>query len=332
MPCEIEDPFGRAIRYLRISVTDRCNLRCVYCMPEHSVPYEAPERLMRVDEIVRLVRLLTQHGLAKVRVTGGEPLVRGADVVELIGQLSAMPMLMDIGLTTNGVLLDRYAFPLRSAGLSRINISLDSLRPERYAQIARRDKFVQTMAGLRAAQDVGFAPIKLNVVLMKGFNDDEVVDFANLTLEHGYHVRFLEYMPIGQVTAFEWRARFVSNDCVLDCLHDKFDMEPVAVDSSSTSRRLKIRGAVGCIEVISPISHRFCQGCNRLRLTANGALAPCLSDNYEYDILGPMRAGASDDDLIAHVREAVSHKPQQSDFEGRAQRGGSLRIMAQIGG
>ncbi|MDR3709374.1 MAG: GTP 3',8-cyclase MoaA [Capsulimonadaceae bacterium] len=332
MACDIQDPFGRAIRYLRVSVTDRCNLRCVYCMPEHGVPYEAPDKLLSVDEIARIVLLLSRHGLAKVRVTGGEPLVRSAEVIDLIGRISAIPQIADIGLTTNGILLERHARALRAAGLKRINISLDTLRRERYARIARMDRFDETIAGLHAAEAAGFSPIKLNMVLMKGINDDEIADFARLTLDHAYHVRFLEYMPIGQVTPHEWRARYLSNDCVLDRLNGEFAMEPIEVDASSTSRRLRIEGASGYVEVISPISHRFCAGCNRLRLTANGALAPCLSDNYEYDLRGPLRAGASDDELLGHIRAAVSHKPVQSDFEGRVNRGGSLRIMAQIGG
>jgi cyclic pyranopterin phosphate synthase len=301
-------------------------------MPEHGLPYEQREEILTVDEIMRLVTLLAQHGLHKVRITGGEPLVRGAEVVDLVARLANTPQINDIGLTTNAVLLDRYAADLYAAGLRRINISMDTLRPERFASIARFDKFDETQAGLAAAKAAGFAPIKLNVVVMKGVNDDEINDFARMTVDYPFHVRFLEYMPIGQVSPHEWRAKYVSNECLIDQLHDSFTFAALDTAASSTAKRFQIEGALGYIEVVSPISHKFCAGCNRLRLTANGALVPCLSDNYEYDIKAPLRASESDEQILAHVRAALSHKPEQSDFEGRVIRGGSLRIMAQIGG
>lgn len=332
MASAISDRFGRAIQYLRISLTDRCNLRCVYCMPEHGVPYEDADQVLSTAEILRLVHLLSAHGLSKVRITGGEPLVRGDEAVELIEHISRIPPIADIGLTTNGVLLTRYASRLRAAGLGRINISVDTLRPDRFVKIARFDKFEEVQAGLASAVDAGFAPIKLNMVVMRDVNDDEVCDLAELTRDHPFHVRYLEYMPIGQVTRWEWRSKFVGNDEVIERLGERYELEPIAMPCSSTARRYRVPGYAGFVEVISPISHRFCEGCNRLRLTANGCLAPCLSDNYEYDLRPVLRAGASDDELLACVREAVAHKPRQSDFEGRAERGGSIRIMAQIGG
>ena len=325
------DPFGRAVQYLRISVTDRCNLRCTYCMPEGGVPYEDREHVLSFEEILRLVTLLSQYGLQKVRLTGGEPLVRKG-LPDLVREIAAIPAIKDLGLTTNAVLLPRYAQELWDAGLRRINISLDTLKPDRFAQIARFDKYDEATAGLAAAEEVGFSPIKLNMVVMRGVNDDELTEMAALTLDHAYDVRFLEYMPIGQVTPWQWKAQYVSNEEVLDALRTRFDLIPIETAESSTSRVFQIPGARGRVGVINPISHKFCAGCNRLRLTANGALVPCLSDNYEYDLKTPLRAGASDEELIAHVQAALAHKPQQSDFEGRVQRGGSLRIMAQIGG
>ncbi len=325
------DPFGRAVEYLRISVTDRCNLRCTYCMPEEGVPYEERDAVLTYEEILRLVHLLARHGLRKVRLTGGEPLVR-RDLPTLVREIAAVPAITDLGLTTNGVLLARHAPDLWDAGLRRINISLDTLRPDRFAQIARFAKFDDATAGLAAAEAVGFSPIKLNMVVMRGVNDDELADMAALTLDHAYDVRFLEYMPIGQVTPWQWKAQYVSNDEVLETLRARFELVPLETAETSTSRVFQIPGARGRVGVINPISHKFCAGCNRLRLTANGALVPCLSDNYEYDLKTPLRAGASDDELIQHVKNALAHKPQQSDFEGRAERGGSLRIMAQIGG
>jgi len=326
------DPFGRAVQYLRISVTDRCNLRCTYCMPEGGLPYENLDNVLSDDEIMRLVSLLAGYGLHKVRITGGEPLVRRG-VVSLVERIAALPAITDLGLTTNAVLLERDAQGLWDAGLRRLNISLDTLKPERFAKIARFAKFEQTQAGLDAATRIGFSPIKLNMVVMRGVNDDEIADLAALTLEHPYEVRFLEYMPIGQVTPWQWKAQYVSNDEVLDALRERYDMVPIETAAgSSTSRLFQIPGAKGRIGVINPISHKFCAGCNRLRLTANGALVPCLADNYEYDLMTPLRSGATDAELVEHVKAALAHKPQQSDFEGRAARGGSLRIMAQIGG
>ena len=328
----LSDRFGRRVSYLRISLTDRCNLRCVYCMPEHGVPYEDREDLLTLDEIMRVVRLLSQHGLTKVRLTGGEPLVRGADVVELVRRISEIPVISDLGLTTNAVLLSPLVKSLKEAGLRRINISLDTLRRDRFLKIARMDKFDIAVEGLKAAESAGLDPLKLNMVMMRGINDDEILDFAALTMSKNYHVRFLEYMPIGQVTPYEWKAKYIGNDEVIARLSSKFKLESVETALSSTASVYKIDGAVGTIGVISPISHKFCDGCNRLRLTANGFLVPCLSDNYEYDLRQYLRSGKSDEEILRHVGIALSNKPEHSDFEGRVQKGGSLRIMAQIGG
>ena len=328
----LQDPFGRAVEYLRISVTDRCNLRCVYCLPEGGLPYESKQQILSVEEIMRLVRLLAQHGLKKVRITGGEPLVRGREVVRLIEECAAVSQITDIGLTTNAVLLADLAEDLFTAGLRRINISLDTLHPDRFAKIARFDKFEQTARGLDAARRVGFDPIKLNMVVMRGVNDDEVAEFAALTQTISYQVRFLEYMPIGQVSKWEWNEKYVSNDEVLERVRERFSLIPVETSVSSTSRVFRIPGAAGTVGVVSPMSHKFCDGCNRLRLTANGHLVPCLSDNFEYDLKTPLRGGATDDEVLGHVASALAQKPKQSDFEGRVARGGSLRAMAQIGG
>ena len=328
----LTDKFGRRVSYLRISLTDRCNLRCVYCMPEHGVPYEQREDLLTLDEIMRLVNLLAANGLTKVRLTGGEPLVRGGDVVELVRRLSSLDAITDLGLTTNAVLLAPLASELRDAGLTRINISLDTLKRERFAQIARMDKFDATVAGLAAAVKAGFDPIKLNMVVMRGVNDDEIMDFAALTLSNNYHVRFLEYMPIGQVSPYEWRAKYIGNDEIMQKIESKYKVSSIDAPKSSTAQVYRLENGIGTLGVVSPISHKFCENCNRLRLTANGALVPCLSDNFEYDLRAPIRNGETDEQLLQHVDIALSKKPEHSDFEGRVERGGSLRIMAQIGG
>jgi cyclic pyranopterin phosphate synthase len=326
------DNFGRRIEYLRISLTDRCNLRCVYCMPEEGVPYEDPAGVLSYDEIARVVRVLAGAGLKKVRLTGGEPLVR-RDVPDLAGTLVRTPGIREVTLTTNGILFSRDAEALLSAGVRRVNISMDTLRADTFREIARRPDFDRAWGGVETALRLGFDPVKLNCVVMAGINDDEVVEMARLTLSRPLSVRFLEYMPIGMVTPPQWRARYVSNEAVLDRIREHFpDVTPLDDDAASTSRNFRLPGALGTVGVINPISHRFCEGCNRLRLTADGRLVPCLSDNYEYDLRTPLRAGCSDAQILDHVKAALAHKPEQSDFEGRLGRGGSLRIMAQIGG
>jgi GTP 3',8-cyclase len=328
----VTDNFGRRIEYLRISLTDRCNLRCVYCMPEEGVPYEDPAGVLTFDEIERVVRVLAGAGLQKVRLTGGEPLVR-KNVPELAARLNTVPGIREVTLTTNGILFPREATKLWAAGIRRVNLSMDTLKPERFEKIARRPEFVRAWDGVESAIEQGFSPIKINCVVMRGFNDDEIADFARLTLERPLSVRFLEYMPIGIVTPPQWRARYMSNEEVLTVLREHFPtLETLSDEGASTSRNFRIPGARGTVGLINPISHRFCDGCNRLRLTANGSLVPCLSDNYEYDLRTPLRAGCTDTEILEHTRAALAHKPQKSDFEGRLGRGGSLRIMAQIGG
>lgn len=326
------DGFGRPIEYLRISLTDRCNLRCVYCMPEEGVPYEAPDELLTFDELERVVRVLATAGLKKVRLTGGEPLVR-KNVPELAEKLVRTPGIREVTLTTNGILFAREAQALWNAGIRRVNLSMDTLRPERFVTLARRPEFDRAWEGIEAALSHGFDPIKLNCVVMRGLNDDEILDMARLTLERPLSVRFLEYMPIGQVGPAEWRARYVSNEEVIQKLIHRWpELVPLDDAPESTSRNFRLPGALGTVGVIDPISHKFCEGCNRLRLSGNGKLIPCLSDNYEYDLRGPLRAGCTDAEILKHVALALSHKPVQSDFEGRLNNGGSTRIMAQIGG
>jgi cyclic pyranopterin phosphate synthase len=301
-------------------------------MPEEGVPYEDPTGVLQWDEVERVVRVLATAGLRKVRLTGGEPLVR-KNVPELVARLNAVPGIQEVTLTTNGILLSRDASALWAAGIRRVNISMDTLMPERFLQIARRPEFERAWLGLETALAIGFAPIKLNCVVMRGVNDDEITDFARLTLERPLSVRFLEYMPIGMVSPPEWRARYISNEEAVVILQASFpDIEALDDAPSSTSRNFRIPGAMGTVGFINPISHRFCEGCNRLRLSANGKLIPCLSDNYEYDLLTPLREGCTDAEILEHTRIALTHKPIQSDFEGRLHRGGSLRTMSQIGG
>ena len=332
LPLALSDSFGRRIEYLRISLTDRCNLRCVYCMPKEGVPYENLDNVLSFEEIERVVRALASVGLKKVRLTGGEPLVR-KNVPELAGRLAAIPGIREVTLTTNGILLARDAQALWDAGVRRLNLSMDTLQPERFIKLARRAEFERAWDGLETALAVGFSPIKLNCVLMRGINDDEIAAFGQLTKDRPLSVRFLEYMPIGQVSSAQWLASYVSNEEAVAQLRTLWpDLETLDDAPQSTSRNFRIPGALGTVGVINPISHRFCEGCNRLRLTANGRLVPCLADNYEYDLMAPLRVGCSDNEILEHVAAALAHKPIQSDFEGRLSRGGSLRTMSQIGG
>ncbi len=300
----LADSFGRSIQYLRISVTDRCNLRCVYCMPEHGVPYENQTEILSVGEIMKLVRLLTPHGLRKVRITGGEPLVRGSEVVDLVAELTKTPGIEDVGLTTNAVCCSpprrrRCARP----DCRRINISLDTLRPERFAKIARFSKFEEAQAGIDAAVEAGFA-IKLNTVL--DARRERRRD-RRLRPPHppqpvpgplpGVHA----HRP-GPPLGVESQVRLQPGRPRRARPAHGFQLDPVSTDEASTSRVFRIPGALGTIGVISPMSHRFCAGCNRLRLTANGMLVPCLSDNFEYDLKTPLRAGESDAALLGHVQ------------------------------
>ncbi|WP_395091374.1 GTP 3',8-cyclase MoaA [Armatimonas sp.] len=332
LPLALSDSFGRRIEYLRISLTDRCNLRCVYCMPEEGVPYENLDNVLSFEEIERVVRALASVGLKKVRLTGGEPLVR-KNVPELAARLTAIPGIREVTLTTNGILLARDAQALWDAGVRRLNLSMDTLQPERFIKLARRAEFERAWEGLETALAVGFTPIKLNCVLMRGINDDEIEAFGQLTKDRPLSVRFLEYMPIGQVSNAQWRAHYVKNEDAIAQLKALWpDLETLDDAPESTSSNFKIPGARGTVGVINPISHRFCEGCNRLRLTANGKLVPCLADNYEYDLMRPLRESCSAQEILEHAAAALAHKPIQSDFEGRLARGGSLRTMSQIGG
>ncbi|MBB6053848.1 cyclic pyranopterin phosphate synthase [Armatimonas rosea] len=301
-------------------------------MPEEGVPYGDLDDVLTFEEIERVVRVLASAGLKKVRLTGGEPLVR-KNTPELTARLAAIAGVHEVTLTTNGILLARDAQALWDAGIRRLNLSMDTLQPERFVKLARRAEFARAREGLETALACGFSPLKLNCVLMRGINDDEIEDFGRLTLERPLSVRFLEYMPIGQVSNAQWRAQYVPNDEVVARLRALWpNLEPLEDAPESTSRNFRIPGALGTVGVINPISHKFCEGCNRLRLTANGKLVPCLSDNFEYDLMGPLRTSCTDHELLEHVATALAHKPLQSDFEGRLVYGGSLRTMSQIGG
>jgi cyclic pyranopterin phosphate synthase len=309
---ELIDSCNRRLTYLRISVTDRCNLRCAYCLPCEDVPRLAHDAVLRYEEILRIVRVGVRLGISKVRVTGGEPLVRKG-VLGFLAELARHPGIKDLSLTTNGVLLKDAVGALKSAGVSRINISLDTLKPERYRRITGVDAFQAVWEGIHAAHALGFSPIKLNVVALNGVNDDELVDLARLSLELPFHVRFIEFMPIGQ-SRIESRSPLLVPDIQerISVLGRLVPVERAEMDGPA--HRYRFEGACGEIGFISAISHHFCRRCNRLRLTASGQLRPCLLSDRQEDLKGPLRRGCSDAELAEIFFNATRHKPSDHNL------------------
>ncbi|MGB9690983.1 MAG: GTP 3',8-cyclase MoaA [Candidatus Sumerlaeaceae bacterium] len=315
------DRFGRRITYLRVSVTDRCNLHCSYCMPAGRPQWFEREKLLSFEEIYRIVRVAGELGIHKVRLTGGEPLLR-TELAKLVAMLRPIEGLCELVMTTNATLLERFAQALKDAGLDRLNISLDSLHPEKFARITGSDKFHDVWRGIEAALAAGFAPIKINMVVIKGINDDEVVDFARLTTRYPFHVRFIEYMPIG-ANRDEWES-----SKVVSCaeIRERIARELPLVSAEDFSevkgpeRTFAVCEGKGCIGFISPVSDEFCAMCNRMRLTSDGKLRGCLMRNGELDLRAALRLGASDDELRHLLLEAVARKPEKHtinspDFE-----------------
>lgn len=324
------DGFGRRIEYLRVSVTDKCNLRCVYCMPEAGLPWLHRDQLLNYEEIVRVVATLAPLGLRRVRITGGEPLVR-RDLADLARMIAAVPGIDDLSLSTNAVLLEEHAEALRAAGVRRVNVSLDSLRPDRIDALARRPGAAQRiLAGLAAAERVGFEPIKVNVVLMRGGNDDEIGDFAELTRERPWHVRFIELMPTGANLDLSADA-FVSAQEALERLGRISALEPVpGPEGNGPATYYRFPGAAGTVGVITPMSHNYCDRCNRMRLTADGQLRPCLFGNLQTNLRDPLRRG---DDLGPLIQETLRVKPERHWLvQGSAVGSGGLVALSQTGG
>jgi cyclic pyranopterin phosphate synthase len=302
------DRFGRHITYLRVSVTDRCNLRCVYCMPVEGISWQAHDSILSYEEIAQIVRLAAKNGVREIRLTGGEPLVR-KDLADLVAMVSIIPGIEDISLTTNGIFLKDRIQEIKSAGIRRINISLDTLNREKFKIITGYDGFDRVWEGIERAQEAGFHPIKINMVVMKGMNDDEVADMARLSLRFPFHIRFIEYMPIG-LTNHTVSFTHISNAAVKKSLENVGNLIQVPrglMDGPTV--RYAFEGAPGEIGFISPLTNHFCQTCNRLRLTANGTLRPCLLSDKEVDIKGPLRDGASDRELARIFLKTAHKKP-----------------------
>jgi cyclic pyranopterin phosphate synthase len=323
----LRDQFGRSIEYLRISVTDRCNFRCLYCMPVEGLAWLPKAEILSYEEIASVVRQLAPLGLRRLRITGGEPTIR-PEIERLIAMLREVPQVEDIALSTNGVRLPELARPLRDAGLDRVNISADSLRADRITAIARRNIAFDPIAAAEAAEAAGIAPIKLNMVVMRGINDDEIVEFARLTLNHPWHVRFIELMPVGglrELTA----EHIVPSDEVLERAAMLGALEPGGGPSrgNGPAAYYHFAGAPGSIGVITPMTHTYCGSCNRVRLTANGRLRTCLFGNHEVDLRTPLRAG---EPLESYFRRALAEKPKEHEL--LQLRIGGLRALSEVGG
>jgi cyclic pyranopterin phosphate synthase len=324
------DNFNRPISYLRVSVTDRCNLRCVYCMPPEGVPWHPHDEILRYEEIETVVRAAASLGITKVRLTGGEPLVR-LGIVDLVRMLARIPGIDDLAMTTNGILLARYAGELKAAGLKRVNVSLDTLRPERFRRITRRGELSDTLEGIVAGKEAGLVPVKINTVVIRGLNDDEVVDFARLTHAPDWHVRFIEVMPLGNNA--EWAGNgYVPMDEVRARIERELgELMPAKLAAGGgPARYYRLPGAQGTIGFITPISEHFCYQCNRLRLTADGELRPCLLSDYEIDLRTPLRRGASAEEIKALIIEGIRNKPERHHLSEQVIPQG--RAMSEIGG
>jgi cyclic pyranopterin phosphate synthase len=323
----LQDQFGRGIEYLRISVTDRCNFRCVYCMPAEGLTWLPKQEILTYEEIAELVRQLAPLGLRRLRITGGEPTIR-PDLDTLIAMLRAVPDIEDIALSTNGVKLPELAPRLRAAGLDRVNMSADSLRPDRIAALARRTTRFEPIAAAEAAADAGLDPIKLNMVVMRGINDDEVEDFARLTFEHRWHVRFIELMPVGELRELTWQ-HVVPSDELLSRLSAIAPLTPGGGPprGNGPAAYYHFAGARGSVGVITPMTHTYCASCNRVRLTADGRLRTCLFGDHEVNLRDPLRSG---EPLEPHFRRALAEKPKEHHLL-QMQIGG-LRALSQVGG
>ena len=312
------DQYRRNIEYIRISITDRCNLRCMYCMPEGGIEQVEHSDILTYDEITRLCRILAPKGICKVKITGGEPLVRRG-LPDLCRMLRAIPGLAELCLTTNGSLLPQLARPLRDAGVDRLNISLDTLRPDRFAAMTRLGTLQDVLAGIKAAEAAGFRNLKFDTVLIGGFNDDEIEDFVNLSREHPWEMRFIELMPMGPCAGWD-RNRFLPAETVLDRMAE---LEPI--EAQGVARRYQLPGALGTVGLISPVSHDFCADCRRIRVTADGKLKGCLHSREEIPLRG-LHGQALED----AVRRGILHKPERHHLTERSS--DTPRNMNQIGG
>ncbi len=324
----LTDSFGRTVRYLRISVTDRCDLRCQYCLPKGFSDFSEPGNWLRPAEIERVVARFARMGVSHLRLTGGEPLVR-RNIVDLAERLAAVPGIDDLSLSTNGVRLADLAEPLHRAGVRRINVSLDSLNPATYRTITGGGKLAKVLAGLEAAKAAGFAPIKLNTVVMRGVNEGEIEKIFEFAVAKGYALRLIETMPVG-VSGQDALDRYVELETIRRSLATRYELIPDILPGAGPARYYRVAGSSAHIGFITPLSQHFCQTCNRVRLSVEGHLITCLGDEHRYPLRPHLRAGCSDEALSYHLSKAIAQKPARHEFNNQPTR--VTRFMSTTGG
>lgn len=322
------DPFQRRIDYLRLSVTDRCNLRCFYCLPRDHHDFDPRRELLSADELERLIGAFARLGLRRLRITGGEPLVRH-DLPELVARLSALDGIQDISLSTNAVLLKRHAVPLRDAGIQRINVSLDTLVPERFSRICGGGSLQDVVDGLLAAKEAGLRPVKINTLALAGINEDEYENLVRFCIEHGFTLRFIETMPVG-ATGRTATSHYLDLREVVARLSRSFDLVPSVMPGGGPARYYRVGDSDLHIGFITPMSRHFCATCNRVRLSANGTLYLCLGHEHRFDFRPLLRDRATDTELETAIRTAIARKPERHEFNEKPEQ--VIRFMSMTGG
>ena len=325
---QLVDQFNRAIEYVRLSVTDRCDLRCFYCLPEGYKDFEIPDHWLTFDEINRVIKAFTHLGVNRVRLTGGEPLTR-RNLTELTESLAALPGLDDLSLSTNATRLSKHAESLRAAGVSRINVSLDTLKPEVFKEITK-GKLEKVLDGLMAAKAAGFAPIKINMVVMRGINDNEVEDMVEFCLEHDFTLRFIETMPMGATGRSASSNYYVDLQTIKARLEKQYELIPGMMPGGGPARYVQVAGTDLRIGFITPISQHFCETCNRVRLAADGTLYMCLGQSEKFELRPLLRAGASDAEIEEAICQAINLKPEKHEFREKPDQ--VIRFMSMTGG
>lgn len=323
------DKFGRKINYLRISVTDRCNLRCIYCMPQGGIKLFPHNEILSYEEIIKIAKASSNIGIDTIRITGGEPLIR-KNIPYLIEELKKIESIQDIAITTNGILLNKMLPELISAGLKRLNISLDSMKKDRFFEITRQDALFEVLKGIEKSLDAGLYPIKINMVVIKGLNDDEIISFVKLTEKHPLIVRFIEYMPWGSLGKWDEKKIISAKEIRVIIEREFGKILPANINSKGPADNFYINGFKGFVGFISPLSEHFCGRCNRIRLTADGKLRLCLFSQQEIDIKSKLRSGASIEELTSFICNSISLKPEKIDIINHIKN--HPREMSQIGG
>lgn len=325
---QLTDKYGRIIEYLRLSVTDRCDLRCNYCMPEGFKDFGEPEDWLTFDEIERVVRVFGELGTKRIRITGGEPLVR-KNVPELAARLSALPGIEDLSMSSNATRLRKNALALKQGGITRINVSLDTLQTDRFKTITGGGKLEKVLDGLMAAKEAGFQPVKINMVVMRGVNDDEVEDMVQFCIKHDFTLRFIETMPMGD-TGREASAQYIPLNEIHDRLAEKYTLVKTKMNGGGPARYVRVEGTELRIGFITPMSQHFCETCNRVRLSVDGTLYLCLGQEDSYPLRQYLRAGITDEELKQHIKNAIDIKPEKHEFSNNPAK--LVRFMSMTGG